>query len=510
MRKELLPAALFTALLIAVTVCPGQVTVRTRAFSFGKPGLGVKAEFLGENGTAWLNANARGTITLIISNSGAATARGAIVTLSPGAQLKDVQIVPLDSLGDIRPGEIRTEKIALSAPGDAQSGTGTIVITVTAGPGPVSAETKMEIAVRGIPVPRLTMKITAGVGGVTAGEVSKIRGLVQNTGTGEARGVTASFPAPSPGSESGIAETGKTIPLGTIAPGSSKEITLTLKPSGRATGPATFVVWLDEESSRFSVSETLSVQVKPAGSGAEETGLAAFNRGDYNQAIASFEKVVAAGNATKEMYFKLGISYFKTRNRARCLATMQKSSGLGSNEARDWLNDNTTPVAGITVTHKQIEPDLFEGYNSPVGVGVLPFLDSLRHDTPLTVRLYNALKAKNETLRVFPFSTIKSEQTSWGLTALDPSNRQILSALEKDLSMNFAVAGVARDTTGSAFSMRVIRCRDGEPVLTQEFRTSMNSTAIDDAVELLLKGKAPVYTSSRTVEVKLPQDRTGN
>jgi hypothetical protein len=510
MRKELLLAALFTALLIAVTVCPGQVTVRTRAFSFGKPGLGVKAEFLGENGTAWLNANARGTITLIISNSGAATARGAIVTLSPGAQLKDVQIVPLDSLGDIRPGEIRTEKIAVSAPGDAQSGTGTIVITVTAGPGPVSAETKMEIAVRGIPVPRLTMKITAGVGGVTAGEVSKIRGLVQNTGTGEARGVTASFPAPSPGSESGIAETGKTIPLGTIAPGSSKEITLTLKPSGRATGPATFVVWLDEESSRFSVSETLSVQVKPAGSGAEETGLAAFNTGDYNQAIASFEKVVAAGNATKEMYFKLGISYFKTRNRARCLATMQKSSGLGSNEARDWLNDNTTPVAGITVTHKQIEPGLFEGYNPPVGVGVLPFLDSLRHDTPLTVRLYNALKAKNETLRVFPFSTIKSEQTSWGLTALDPSNRQILSALEKDLSMNFAVSGVARDTTGSAFSMRVIRCRDGEPVLTQEFRTSMNSTAIDDAVELLLKGKAPVYTSSRTVEVKLPQDRTGN
>ena len=326
MRIELLLAALLTALLIAVAVCPGQVTVRTRAFSFGKPGLGVKAEFLAENGTAWLNANARGMLTLIISNSGAATARGAIVTLSPGAQLKDVQIVPLDSLGDIKPGEIRTEKIAVSAPGDAQSGTGPIVITVTAGPGPVSAETKVEIAVRGTPVPRLSMKVTGEVGGVTAGEISKIRGVVQNTGTGEARGVTASFPAPSPGSASGLAETGKTIPLGTIAPGSSKEISLTIKAKGAARGPATFVVWLDEESSRFSVSETLSVQVKPAGSGAEEAGLAAFNTGDYNQAIASFERVVAAGNATKEMYFKLGISYFKTRNRARCLATMQKSS----------------------------------------------------------------------------------------------------------------------------------------------------------------------------------------
>jgi hypothetical protein len=500
MRKELLLAALLTA----VTVCTGQVIVRTRAFSFGKPGLGVKAEFLGENGATWLNANARGTITLIISNSGAATARGTMVTLSPGAQLKDIQIVPADSLGDVKPGEILTERIAVSAPGDAQSETGPIVITVKAGPGPVSAETKVEITVRGIPVPRLTMQITGGVGGVTAGEISKIRGLVQNTGTGEARGVTASFPAPAPGTESGIAETGRTIPLGTLAPGSSKEITLTLKPSRRVKGPAAFVVWLDEESSRFSVSETLSVQVKPAGEGAEEAGFAAFNKGDYNQAIASLEKVVAAGKATKEDYYRLGFSYFKTRNRARCLASMQKSSGLGSNEAKAWLNDNTTPVVGITVTYKQVEPDPFDPYNPPVGLGVLPFADSLGRDTPLTARLYNALKAKNESLRVFPFSTIKSEQTSWGLTALAPSNRQILSALEKDLSINFAIAGVARDTTGSAFSMEVIRCRDGEPVLTQEFRTSTNSTAIDDAVMLLLKRRAPVYTMSRTVEVKLP------
>lgn len=500
MRKELLLAALLTA----VTVCPGQVSVRTRTFSFGKPGLGVKAEFLGENGTSWLNANARGTLTLIISNSGAATARGTNVTFSPGAQLKDLQIVPFDSLGDIKPGEIRTEKIAVSAPGDAQSETGPIVITVRAGPGPVSAETKVEIAVRGIPVPRLTMKMTGGVVSVTAGETSKIRGLVQNTGTGEARGVTASFPAPAPGTESGIAEIGKAIPLGTIAPGSSKEITLTVKPPGTARGPAAIVVRLDEESSRFSVSETLSVQVNPAGAGAEETGFSAFNRGDYSQAIASLEKVVAAGKASKEVYFKLGFSYFKTRNRPRCLASMQKSSGLGSNEAKAWLNENTAPVVSTTVTYKQIEPDLFQGYNPPIGLGVLPFADSFGHDTPLTAKMYNALKAKNETLRVFPFSTIKSEQASWGLTTLDPSNRKILSALEKDLSMNFAVAGVAGDTTGSAFSMQVIRCRDGETVLTQGFRTSANSTAIDDAVMLLLKGRAPVYTSSHTVEVKLP------
>jgi hypothetical protein len=500
MRKELLLAVLLTA----VTVCPGQVSVRTRAFSFGKPVLGVKVEFLGENGTTWLNANAGGTLTLSISNSGAATAHGAIVTLTPDAQLKNIVIVRIDSLGDIEAGETRTEKFAVSAPGDAQARKGQIVVTVTADPGPVSAETRVELAVRDVPFPRLDIRLAGAGAGVTAGEVSKIKARVQNTGTGEARGVSATFFAAGTGTESGIAEIGKTIPLGTIAQGASKEIMLTLKPAGKAGGPAVFVVRLNEERSKFSVSETLSVQVKGAVEGAEEAGFEAFNKGNYNQAIASFERVVAAGKASQDVYFRLGFSYFKNRNRVRCLASMQKSSGLGSNEAKAWLNENTAPVVSTTVTYKQIEPDLFEGYNPPVGLGVLPFADSLRHDTPLTDRVYKTLKAKNETLRVFPFSTIKSEQASWGLNALDPSNRQILSALEKDLSMNFAVAGVAADTMGSAFSMQVIRCRDGTPVYTQEFRTSRSSTAIDDAVMLLLKGRVPVYTKSSTLEVKLP------
>jgi hypothetical protein len=500
MRKELLLAAM----LAAVTVSPGQVSVRTRAFTFGKPALGVKADFLGENGTTWLNANAGGTLTLSIANSGTATAHGAIVTLTPGAQLKNIMIVRIDSLGDIEAGEIRTEKIIVSAPEDAQARKGQIVVTVTADPGPVSAETTAEIAVREVPFPRLDIRLAGAGAGVSGGDASKITARVQNKGTGEARGVSATFLPALPGRESGIAEIGRTVPLGTIAQGASKEIMLTLKPAGKAAGPAAFVVRLDEERPKFSVSETLSVQVKGAVAGAEEAGFAAFNRGDYNQAIASFERVVAAGKASQEVYFSLGFSYFKNRNRARCLASMQRSSGLGSFEAKTWLTENTSPVQITTVTYKQIDSDPFEGYSPPVGLGILPIADSLGHDTPLTAKLYDALKAKNETLRVFPFSTIKSEQASRGLDVLDSSNWQILSALEKDLAMNFAVRGVVRDRSGSAFSLDVIRCKDGVPVITQEFHASTSSTAIDDAVMFLLKGKVPLYTSSRTVEVKLP------
>ena len=499
MRKELLMAVLITA----VTVCPGQVSVRTPTFSFGKPGLGVRGEFLGENGTTWLNANSRGTITLTLSNSGTATARGAVLTLSPDPQLSDLQIVRRDSLGDIKPGEIRTEAIAVSAPGDAQSRKGAVAIAVRADPGPVFAETRVEIAVREGLIPRLDIRFAQEGGAVVrAGEVSKIKARVQNTGTGEARGVSATFLKA--GEEAGIAEIGKTVPLGTIAPGSSMELSLTLRPGLSAAGPAAFVVSLDEERPRFSVSETLSVRVTPQGTGAEEAGFAALKRGEYSRAIASLEKVVAAGNPSKEIYFGLGFSYFKNRNRERCLANMQKSSDLGSNEAKAWLKDNTTSAEIITVSYKQIDFDPFEGDTPPVGLGVLRFPDSLKRDTPLTEKIYAALKAKNETFRIFPYSTIKSEQDSRRRISPGQSDRRMLSELARDLSMNYVVAGIARDPLGSAFSMQLIRCGNGATVLTQEFRSSRNSTAIDDAVMFILKGKVPVYSGSRTVEVKIP------
>jgi hypothetical protein len=135
---------------------------------------------------------------------------------------------------------------------------------------------------------------------------------------------------------------------------------------------------------------------------------------------------------------------------------------------------------------------------------VLPFADSLAHDTQVTVRMYDALRAKNETFRIFPFSTIWSAQAARGLTAGAPPDKETLTGLEKELSMNFAVVGLVRDTAGSAFRMQIIRCSDGATVFSQEFRNSTSSTALDDAVTVLLKGSVPVYRSSRAAEVKLP------
>jgi hypothetical protein len=499
MRKELL-----LALMLAASLSPGQVAVRTRTFGFGKPVLGVRGDFLGENGTTWLNANSGGRLMLSISNSGTATARGVIVMLSPGSELKDLQIPRVDSLGDIKPGEITTEKIAVSASEDARPQKGVLSIVVKAEPGHITAETNVDITVREVPVPRLDIRFLRSGEAVAAGHVSKMALRVRNTGTGEARGVSVTFFAAGPASETAIAEIGKSIPLGNILQGSSKDLTLTLKPDKNADGSMAIAARVNEEREKFSIAETLSVQVSGNLAAAQLSGFTAFKKGDYLRAIASLERVVAGGKATRDVYYALGVSYFKNRDGRRCLANMQKSSSLGSKEAKAWIRENTSVFDVTTVTYKQIAPDPYEGYRSPVGLGVLPFADSHGHDTPLTRKLYEALKEKNDRMRIFPFSTIEAQQGSWGLSTLTPSNKRILIALEDQLSMNFAVSGTVYDTLGTEFSLQLIRCKDAATIFTQEFRTTGSSTAIDDAVKFLLKGVAPVYTSSRGVEVKFP------
>ena len=97
MRKE----CILSFLICAVSVSPGQMSVRTPSFSFGSPSLSIRGDFLGEKGTTWLNAGAGGTLVLSISNSGKATARGAVVAIVPVAPLKGIQVTGTDSLGDV-------------------------------------------------------------------------------------------------------------------------------------------------------------------------------------------------------------------------------------------------------------------------------------------------------------------------------------------------------------------------------------------------------------------------
>ena len=502
--RVLLPVAV---IMVSGSSAWPQSSVRTRTFAFGKPVLVLKGEIVAANGDSMLSAGAGGTLALSISNTGQATARNPVMVLKPAATLKDISVARTDTLDDLAPGETRTEKVPVGFPATAPAEKGALRVSVSANPGPVRAETRMEIAVRDVPFPKFDARIIGPQGGVIAGETVRLGIRVMNSGTGEARGVAAviapdSAKAAFAGPNKRASDRTLKEDIGALASGASHDIALDVRVLKEATGNITIVVGVTGENTTFGYTDTLSVHVLSAAAAMEARGFVSFRRGDYRGAAGLFEKLLSTGKASKEACYALGVSYFKLQNQPRCIAVMQKASSMGNEDAKNWLADHANTVETVTVVYAGRTADPFEGYSQPIGLGILPFTDAQMQSTPLTDKMYEALRKKNKTFRILPYSTIESEKTALHLTSLSPSNSEILAGMERDFSMNFAVGGTTGDTTAAVFTMQILRCRDGQLVYSQEFRNSKTSTAVNDAVRFLLEGKVPLYKRTRTVEVK--------
>jgi hypothetical protein len=152
-----------------------------------------------------------------------------------------------------------------------------------------------------------------------------------------------------------------------------------------------------------------------------------------------------------------------------------------------------TKSNGIAVSYRAIEVDPFDGFSLPISLGILDFTGPKGEPTDLSVRLYEALKGANRTFRIFPFSTLKAEQHGLGLASFDPSSKEVLNVLVRELSVDFVITGVTTDAIDSTFSLQMIRCASGIRVFSFQFKTSATSRALDDAVLFLLNRQVPVY-----------------
>jgi tRNA A-37 threonylcarbamoyl transferase component Bud32 len=148
---------------------------------------------------------------------------------------------------------------------------------------------------------------------------------------------------------------------------------------------------------------------------------------------------------------------------------------------------------GITVSYKPIDVDPFDGFTPPVSIGILEFTGPGGKQTELSAKLYEALRAANQSLRVFPTTTLKAEQNGLGLGSLDASSKQVLNAIGNELSVDFVVTGVTNGESDSSFTLQLIRCAGGITVFSEEFKTTSTSRALDDAVLFLLNRQVPVY-----------------
>jgi hypothetical protein len=157
----------------------------------------------------------------------------------------------------------------------------------------------------------------------------------------------------------------------------------------------------------------------------------------------------------------------------------------------------TPPIKsnGVSVAYKAIEVDPFDGFTLPIGLGILEFTGPGGRPTDLSVKFYEALSAANRSFRIFPFATLKAEQNGLGLASFNPSSKEVLNALERELSVDFVIAGVTTDAVDSSFSLEMIRCASGIKVFSLQFKTSATSRALDDAILFLLNRQVPIYTS---------------
>jgi hypothetical protein len=150
---------------------------------------------------------------------------------------------------------------------------------------------------------------------------------------------------------------------------------------------------------------------------------------------------------------------------------------------------------GVTVSYKAMEVDPFDGFPLPISLGILDFTGPGGESTDLSVKFYEALSAANGSFRIFPSSTLKAEQNGLGLASFSSTSKEVLSALGRELSIDFVIAGVTTDSLNSSISVQMIKCASGIRVFSFQFKTSANSRALDDAVRFLLNRQVPIYAN---------------
>jgi hypothetical protein len=128
-----------------------------------------------------------------------------------------------------------------------------------------------------------------------------------------------------------------------------------------------------------------------------------------------------------------------------------------------------------------------------------------RGDAALTEMVLDTLRSRSEVLEkftLFPYSSLNEQKKSLGIDKLDPTDKQVLEKLDKNMDIKFVVYGVAIDEDLSRFTLEVVRTSDGNKVFSQQFQKSRNSTPLNDAVMVFAAFVQPVYKTHELLEFR--------
>ncbi len=144
----------------------------------------------------------------------------------------------------------------------------------------------------------------------------------------------------------------------------------------------------------------------------------------------------------------------------------------------------------LTVTYKDISPNPFAGYSSPIAIGIMKFSGN----EGLEVKFYDELKkipGIHDKFMIFPYKVLQDQKDVLKLKTLGFNDRKTQKSLFDNLDIMFLISGEV--VSNNELRLTILRSSDGVPVFEGEFKNSSGSSTLKDAVKVISENKRSEY-----------------
>lgn len=145
--------------------------------------------------------------------------------------------------------------------------------------------------------------------------------------------------------------------------------------------------------------------------------------------------------------------------------------------------------------YSNLSTNIFGNFDKPVGLAVFPFIFQ-NNNSEIASKFYDRFSiilGKKSNFIVNYYSKLEALKEIWGIKNWDPQNKKLLDKLSTELDIKFIIFADLLQANGESFILKIVNTTSYEEIFSLEFRPSINSNAIDDAIKLFSENKIVKY-----------------
>lgn len=234
-----------------------------------------------------------------------------------------------------------------------------------------------------------------------------------------------------------------------------------------------------------------------------QKGVAYFQRGLYSSSTHLLRSLPDS-LLTDSVALYLAKSYEALADTSNTLRFYQIASSFGNTEAMHWVNENTETTKVLKVSYRKISPGVLEGIPRPISLGIAPIHQSDGRLSPMTDRLYNAMKGTQHSTEIFTLYPPSSLEKLLSPNAFSNDSTLSLAALKvlnKD-EIQFVLTGTVTNGKLPVCTIQIINTSNGVITQSQRVQDSETSTAIHDAILFIYNNLVPQYRQDTVVKFR--------